>query len=238
MAKTKTVISSKATYKRQWRRQNYEDKRFNKLLNQYLQLKHENIFNEYCVFYQTLKEENPNAKDLTKTTAFKKWKKQRKGEQTDTERDEPAKSPVKLVTYIIQDPEVQAEPVTFTEVVQETVNIIHDPEVEAEPVTFTEVAQETVTEGPESVQVDPFIAAVQELFSPAINGEDINIEFNQADNIIAEIINSLEQEDAVRDLLNVQENNQPDQDQDEGIGLNLEDEIEPFDFYREVEFDF
>ena len=221
MPKTKTT-TSKASYKREWRRQNYEDKRFNKVINEYLRVKHENIFNECCDFYQTLEAENPKSKDFTRTPTFRRWKK-----QIDNQNDVDAvkQSPVKLVTYTIKDPEVQAETITFSEVVHEEV------ELESEPVTCPEAAQETV-QGPES-----FLAAVQELFTPQSNNENINIEFDQADNITAEIIDSLEQDHAIRDLLNVnvEENNQDQNEHDEGIALNYEDEIiEPFDFYLEV----
>ena len=97
------------------------------------------------------------------------------------------------------------------------------------------------TEDHESTQVDEpdtFAAAMQDLFSEDIIREEINTEFDQADNIIAEIVNELEQEAAVRELLNADELVHPiNDDLDEGIALNLEDEIEPFDFYHEVNFD-
>ena len=47
--------------------------------------------------------------------------------------------------------------------------------------------------------------------------------------MIADIINDIEQDDDIRNLIN------DEPDKDEGIGLNLEDEIvEPFDFETEV----
>ena len=86
MAKPKSNIT-REEYKKQWRRKNKQDKRFNKPLNEYLKLKYENIYNEYCIFYKSLDEANPTAKDLTKTTAFINWKESLKGE-ADTEGDE------------------------------------------------------------------------------------------------------------------------------------------------------
>ena len=225
---------SRAEYKKEWRRKNNEDRRFNRPLNEYLKLKHSHIYNEYCTFFKTLDEENPTAKDLTRTTTFRKWKQHLKGKTSEDEQienvytegdendstdefDEPV---IKLNTYFIKDPEaVQDESVTFTAAEQEL------------------ILQETV-----QVEPDPLTEAVQELISP--NTEGINIEFDQADNIIAEIINGLEQEEAIRELLNAEENNEllhpQHEDLDEGIGLNLEDEIgyEPFDFYQEIDFDF
>ena len=206
-------MASKAVYKQQWRRQNYEEKRFNKMLKEYL-----SVYREYNSFYLAVKEENPNAKDFTKTKTFRKWK-----------RDvEAAKAPVKLVTYVVKDPELQAETVTFSGVVEEE---LHD-----ETIAFSGFVQDRhkIVTHPEVEQEpdkdpDSFSAAVEEPFSPEMNGEPDNVEFNQAGDIIASIINDLEQDDAVRNMLNVQ-------DADEGIGLNVEDELEyaPFDF----DFDF
>ena len=240
-------MASKATYKKKWRKQNYEEKRFNRMLKEYLRVKYENTFEEYCSFYLAVKEENPDAKDLTKTKTFRKWK-----------RDaEAAKAPVKLVTYTIKDPELQSETVSFSGVVQEE---LHDETItfsgfvqdEHEIVTHPEVEQEPAQrQGPEMNeepiniefdQADDIIANIindleqdeavrNTLNAQEMNEEPINIEFDQADDIIANIINDLEQDEAVRNMLNAQENDQP-QDADEGIDLNVEDELEYvlFDF--------
>ena len=179
-----------------------------------MKLKHQDIYDEYCLFFKSLDEANPTAKDLTKTTGFRKWK-----ENLKNENDQVDESPViKLNTYIIQDPEKSL--------------------VDDEPVTFITATQEVLSETSTQVdEPDTFEAADEELFSEDNNRQEINIEFEQADNIIAEIINNLEQEDAVRELLNADVHPLNDE-LDEGIGLNLEDEIEPFDFYQEVDFDF
>ena len=68
----------------------------------------------------------------------------------------------------------------------------------------------------------------------------MNIE--QLDNVIQNIINDLEQDEAVRQMLNNEEYVQPlYADEDEGIALDVEVEldavIEPFD-YQEVVDDF
>ena len=66
-------------------------------------------------------------------------------------------------------------------------------------------------------------------------------EIQNIDNVINEIINDLEQNDAVRDMLEDEHVQPMHQDEDEGIGiLNLEDEIlefdvEPLDYVLEVE---
>ena len=228
MAKPKSSVS-RGEYKKQWRQKNTKDKRFNKPLNQYLKLKYENIYDEYCMFYKSLDEANPTAKDLTKTAAFKKWKKNLKGNENEVDE------PVKLNTYILKqhlDPEKNQgdEPITFVAATQELLPADEPTQLD----TFAAATQELLS-ADEPTQPDTFSAAVEDLFSQNTNREEINIEFQQAHDIIAGIINDLEQEAAVRGLLNeVVHNNELD----EGIGLNLEDEIEPFDFYLEADFDF
>ena len=66
------------------------------------------------------------------------------------------------------------------------------------------------------------------------------MDINHIDNIIEQVINELEREEAVRELLNNNELVHPHyQDQDEGIGLDVESELEsilePFDYELEVE---
>ena len=202
----------------------------NKVMKNYLKLKHSSIYEECCEFYEYLNERNPQGKDLTKTTAYKKWA---RSQQTNERDDEAVTSPVRLVTFTIKDPELQSETITFSGVVEEEVQT----EAASETSTFSGVEEEVQSEAATCSEVvqgtDPLSAAIQDLFSPVY--EEFNdLEFNQVDNVIAEIINDLEQDEAVRNLLNVEENNQ---DQDEGIGLNLEDEIEEdFNFDEEFEF--
>ena len=165
MAKPKPGIT-REEYKKQWRQKNNKDKRFNKTLNEYLKLKYRDIYDEYCLFFKSLDEANSTAKDLTKTTGFRKWKENLKNDQVD-------ESPViKLNTYIIKDPEKSL--------------------VDDEPVTFIAATQEVLSETSTQVdELDTFEAAVEELFSEDNNRQEINIEFEQADDIIAEIISDL-----------------------------------------------
>ena len=236
MAKPKSDIS-RQEYKRRWRKNNSKDKRFNRPLNAFLKLKYKSIYEEYCDLFKSLDESNPSAKDLTKTTSFLRWKESLNGQTSEentegdesdcpVEVDEPV---IKLNTYIVKDPEKnQTEPVVFAAAIQEIIP----------PDTSTE---ESETVQSQTVEPDTLAAAAEELISPE---GVINIEFERADDIINEIIISLEQEEAIRGLLNAEQNNEvvhPQyQDADEGIGLNLEDEIdyELFDFAQEVDFGF
>ena len=204
--------TSRAIYVRRWRENNYKDKRFNKPLREYIELKYGDIYNEYCSFFKSLDEQHPSAKDLTKTRTYKKWKNELLNDESTEPEDESDTT------------DNQTEP--------------------AEPDTTdnqTEPAEPDTTDN----QIDPaepdvLTATIQETLSPVVN--EINIDINEVDNIIEQMINELEQDDAIRDLLN-QNNDElvhPHyQYEDEGIGLNveteLEDILEPFDYNLEVE---
>ena len=86
MPKTKAQI---AKYARGWRKYNCEQKRFNKPLREFMELKYRDIFNEYHWFYKLLDEKHPDSKDLTKTKTFKEWKKRQLNcESSDDEQSE------------------------------------------------------------------------------------------------------------------------------------------------------
>ena len=202
MPKQKSNVP-RAEYKKEWRRKNREDKRFNKPLNKYLKLKYGDIYDEYCTFFKTLDEENPTTKDLTKTTTFKKWEQQLNENDSADEFNEPT---IKLNTYYLNGPEAE----TVTAVIQEEIS--------------RETIQDDDDEGNnETIQDD----------------EGNNME-QQADNIIEQIINEVEIDQAVHEILNAMGDEPQHEDLvDEGIGLNLEDEIvDPFDFNLEIGLDY
>ena len=259
MAKSKTYLS-KTEYKKEWRRKNKEDKRFNQPLKEYLKLKHAAIYGEYCTFFKVLDKLNPTAKDLTKTATFNEWKK-----QLNVSDDEFGGPLIKLNTYYVKD-----DGETVTAATQEL--IAQKPDLHAEDTegklnthyvkddgeTVTAATQELIAQEPDLHTEDTegklnthyvkddgetVTAATQELIAqePDLHAEDtegINIEFEQADNIIEQIINDLEQDQGIREILNGADV-EPLHEVDEGIGLNVEDEIvDPFDFALEVDFDF
>ena len=207
MPKTKTQRNK---YAREWRKNSYEEKRFNKPLREFLELKYRDIFNEYNWFYKSLDEQYPTSKDLTKTAVYKNWKRRQLNCQTSD--DEPTE------TELAETEPAETEP------------------AETEPAE-TEPA-ETEPAEPES---NILSIVLEETFPPNNNNVDINnMDFNQIDNIIEQVINELEGEEAVRELLNNNELVHPHyQDQDEGIVLDVESELEailePFDYELEVE---
>ena len=201
MPRTKTENTK---YLREWRKNTQKEKRFNKPLREYMELKHRDHYNEYCHFFKTLIENHPAAKDLTRTSTYKKWKRRQLNcEASDTETTE------------TETTETETKPTEPFE-----------PEAEIAPPEHVESQAE-----PENEYPDILTMAVQETLPPD------NIDINQLDNRIQQIIDELEQNDALRGLFN---EDQLVQDADEGIALDVESEleaiIEPFDFELEVDF--
>ena len=203
--------SSRALYARQWRKENYAQKRFNKPLHEYLEIKYRDVYNEYCWFYRSLNEQHPTAKDLTKTGTYKAWKKRQLNCEGSKSEIEPS--------------EAEIGPVESSEA---EIGPVESSEAEIGPVESSEA---------ENNHNDIQAKALEEPLSPGINNN--NNDIDHLDNMIQQIINELEQDGAVRDLLNNQEILHPHyEDEDEGIGLNVETElegsIEPFDYELEV----
>ena len=226
--------TARAIYTRQWREDNYKNKRFNKPLRECIQLKYNGIYDEYCLFFKSLDEQHPTAKDLTKTQTYRKWKKELLNHESSESEDEQNSLPVEAGDR----PEL--------DIIDDRIEPRIDP-------AELDIIDDRIEPRIDPAEPDILTAAVQEILSPPneinINEADNMIEFNinEVDNIIEEIMNDLEQDDAIRDLLNEANNDElvhPQyQDEDEGIGLNLktelEDIIEPFDYNLEVEgFDF
>ena len=224
MPKTK---SARASYVREWRKNNYIERRFNKPLREYMELKYRDIYNEYCWFFKSLDEQHPSAKDLTKTRTYKNWKRRQLNCESSDDESETAEA--ELDQNEIEPAEVEIEPA-------EVENDHAEVEIEPAEVENDHAEVENDHAEVENDHADVLTVALEETLSPGIN----NIDINEVDNIIQQVINELEQDEAVRELLNNDELMNPHyQDEDEGIGLNvdteLEDIIEPFDYELEVE---
>ena len=204
---------SKGEYKKMWRRKNREEKRFNKPLNKYLKVKHANVYDEYCAFFKSLDEKNPTARDLTKTSTFKKWKRKQQNNSDD-------ESTIKLVTYHLNGPGAETvTAATVEEISRETDE--HDDDDEGNN------AEQQYDEGNNAEQQ----------YDEGNNAEQQHDEGNNAEqhvDIIQQIINEIELD---QDLYNILNDGEPQHEDlaDEGIGLNIEDEIvDPFDFELEL----
>ena len=168
-------------------------------------------------FFQSLNKRNPKKHNLTKTKEYKLWKtgivNNQNGEDEDSEGGDN--------NLTESDGEIQS-----TEQAAEQID----------------EATEQIDEGettPESTQ------AAQNILQEAAEGLNFaNVgNFDSVDDIINEIIIDLQQDDVLREYLNAERNGElvhaRYEEEDEGIGLNVETEIEaitePFDYELEVE---
>ena len=194
--------SEKASYIQEWRKNSYKEKRFNKPMREYFELKHRDNYNEYCLFFKALHQKHPNVKDLTKTSTYKSWKRRQLNCESSDEETGPAEPAETGPAAPIETGPAEA--------------------IETGPI-----------EPAETDHPDPLTAAMQETLPPDI--ENINI--NQVDAIIQQVINELQQDEVIHELFN---DDELVQDNDEGIDLDVETEleaiIEPFDYELEVDF--
>ena len=214
MPKTK---AQRNIYIRQWRKDAYNEKRFNKGLHEYLEIKYLNIFNEYVQFYKELNEAHPEAKDITKTKTYKQWKKIQQSEPPkNAESPEPPRNP--------ESPEPprnaeSPEPPRNAESPEPPRNA-ESPEP---PRNAESPEPPRNTEPPEQNERDILGEALGEPLLPVAN---LNID--ELDNIVQGMIDELRRDDDVRALLDNEELSPPPQhrEDDEGIAMDMEVEID------------
>ena len=104
-------------------------------------------------------------------------------------------------------------------------------QIETEPAA-EQIETEPAAEQIETEPTDPLTAAMQETLPLYIE----NMSIDQIDNIIQQVIHELQQDDAAQGIFN---DGEVTQDNDEGIDLDIETElegiVEPFDYELEVE---
>ena len=207
--------SKRAVEAREWRVGLRQRRRFNTLLNGYMSVKHEKIYDEYSQFFQSLDQSHPEARDLTKTKTYKKWKKEQLAAKEVnvewTEEDQ-------------QDEDIQAND--------------EDEDLTNKEAIVERAEEDQQGEGMQANdETDILSVAVEEILPQ----NPMNI--YDVDSIINDIVNELQQDEEIRNVLDDQLVHPNYEDEDEGIGLNTQTEleaiIEPFDYQLEVEgFDF
>ena len=206
--------TKKAKAARRWRTTNRLKKRYDGPLREFIKIKYNDIYQEYDEFYKLLDERHPDVRDLWKSRTFKKWAKRvRDQQQTESESTESCNED--------EVPAVQNPPHEERQSLDILSAAIQQTLPEGLPAQVSESLQERLPVIPEFDQ-------------------------NEADQIIDQIINDMEQDEAVQALLNpvvdqIMRNDNNDQinsNDDEGIELNFEDEIDvqPFDYNLEVDF--
>ena len=204
---------SKLEYKKSWRKRNYEEKRFNKVLSKYLKLKHGNIYEECCGFFKILNEKNPSVRDLTKTAMFKRW--EAKQQQHDSDDDEA----IMLYTYHLRPGSETVTKATIDQISQKDILDQHDVEANNGE---QQHGHDHVDEGNNSEQqhghdhVDEGNNSEQQHGHDHVEGN--NGEQQHGHNIIQQIIDELELNQDLNNILN--DEPQHDLADDEGIGLS------------------
>ena len=206
----KSVLSQnkKAREARRWRATNTARKRFDGPLREFIKIKHANIFNEYSEFYRQLDRKYPNVRNLATTPMFRDWLsgvQQHESESDEpTQRENQSEIPCQPTQHENQS-EIPCQPTQHenqSEIPCQPTQHENQSEIPCQPtqhesdiltlainetLPVRSVIQEILPQGiPEQVSasLQPFLPQI----SP---GENID-----------EIINELEQDEAVRNILN------------------------------------
>ena len=231
---------SRATYAREWRVGTRQKRRLNSIASCYVSTKYPDIWKEICQFYTDLNGKYPRKHDLTKTKEFRKWK-------SEAGRNEMSIETTPLETQI---PECEsAMPEHETNGGPERESAMPEHETNGGPERETAMSEHETNGGPEreSAMSEHETNDGSEREIPEEPMHDLIgmaardlIPFSPQDDLINELINDLEQNNELYNILNGNEHGQPDDmdnDDDEGIELNLEIELnainEPLDLEAE-----
>ena len=239
MPKTRSMTPG-AIAARERRNSEWEAKRFNVTMREYIQIKYDNIYDEYCTFYESLAAKHPNKKNLLRTSTFKSWKKavieQTFGEDgvlaKVTDLIEPSDEDSASEFFNNNDDHDQTES-TSVDGSQDILSAAMNCEVNEDSADRDQT---------ESTPVD----GSQDILSAAMNEAladqhllDID-QIQNVDNIIAEIIGDLERDDAMHEILAGDGDGEVQYNDDEGIALDYQTELEailePFDYELEDDF--
>ena len=233
LSQTKRAIRA-----REWRTGLREKRRFNTLISDFISVKYPDIYDEAWQFYNSLNKRHSQKHNLTKTKEYKRWKSEIVNNQTSESEDDNAAEPAgEIISEVVIDTDQSNEQTAAMAI--EQVDGGEATEADGNILQAAAMAIEQV-DGGEATEADGNIlqAAAEGLIPDNLDN---------LDNIIDDIIMDLQQDDVLRDYLNAERNGEilrPQyEEEDEGIGLNLETEleaiIEPFDYELDVEgFDY
>ena len=202
--------SFKAMQARQYRKNQRGQKRFEAPLRKFIEHKYKDIFQEYVDLFIQMDTNHPDKIDLTKTETFKRWK--RSNEAV------PPAPPTDILSTAIRE--------TIEQDRIETVINEYSEDIDED----NEEESNTDNCGADTSSDNESEASVAE----NEGGEEVPnavMEGLAAAQQVDDIVNELIRDEELRALL------RPEPAEDEGIELNIFDEIdiEPFDFSMEVE---
>ena len=207
-------MSNKALKERAFRKKENERKRFDKPLRQFLQLKYQNVLQEYTELYELMNTNHPKKRNLLNTKTFRDWVK--------SLQEQP---PTDILTASIRET-LGEQYVNQSEMPNDEIEAPNDEYESCEAVSDDQ--NESVNNENDEVKNDE----VQNEPDPQIDIAGIDIA--AIDRQVDQIMNELLQEEDLRAALEGENN-----DDDEGIEISVWDElaldIEPFDYTLEVE---
>ena len=193
-----TIREKRATYVKQWRVGERQNRCFITLAADYLLNKYPAIYNEISSFYGTLNAKYNTKHNLTKTNEYRAWKsEQRAGRTTDQEISTEPTTEQEMSTEPTTDQEISTEPTTEQEMSTEPTT---DQEISTEPTTDQEISTEPTTE--QEISTEP--TTEQETSTEPTTEQELIPQYHLEgmDNILKGLIEELSQDDDLRTLMN------------------------------------
>ena len=261
LSQTKRAIEA-----REWRVGVRQKRRFNTLLNGYISVKYDQIYDEYSKFFQSLDQIHPEVRDLSKTKTYKKWRRvQLTNKELNKDSDEPVEDQSFPDPYLpsgelnkdsdepVEDQNSEIPYLPSGELNKDSDEPVEDQSSEIPYLPSGELNKDSDELVEDQSSEIPYLASgelnkdsdepdiLSVVVEEVLPQEPISID--DMDNIINDIINELQRDEHLHAILHDDLVHPAYEDEDEGIGLNVDTEleaiVEPFDYELEVEgFDF
>ena len=214
-------LSKKAIKERKYRKRENDRKHFEKPLRAFIEHKYQTIFEEYQQLYDLMVTNHPHKRNLINTKTFKEWIRTNEGNPKTSDI-----LSVAITETLGECVTGEQSDVASLESEQSVASLESEQSVaslESEQSVASLESEQSVA----SLESEQFVASLESGGVPANDIADIERQIDQ-------IVNELMLEGEVRDALE-------SENEDEGIGINVLDEIafdiEPFDYELEVDDD-
>ena len=223
-------LSKKAIKERKYRKRENDRKHFEKPLRAFIEHKYQTIFEEYQQLYDLMVTNHPHKRNLINTKTFKEWIRTNEGNPKTSDILSVAITETlgECVTGEQSDvASLESEQSVASLESEQSVASLESEQSVASLESEQSVASLESEQSVASLESEQFVASLESGGVPANDIADIERQIDQ-------IVNELMLEGEVRDALE-------SENEDEGIGINVLDEIafdiEPFDYELEVDDD-
>ena len=223
--------SEKAIRSRIYRKKQWEQRRFEGPLREFIEIRYKVAFAEYKELYKLMDAQNPKKNDLRKCKLFKQWKIENQEESSDI-LTTAIRETIGETSEAGQSETSEAEQAETSEAEKsESREGEHVETSEAEQAETSEAEHGETSEAGQSETSESERDYTEEIMNEGYAEETMNEGLLAAQHL-DQLVNELNREDELRDLMNIEDPND-----DEGIELNVFDEldVEPFDYHLEVE---